>query len=136
MTNEELANELERLGKGSTPGHWRAGVKRKGDVGTSPHLMGPEWHHIALTAPGQGVYCATTGGVFSSNDGLLIEALHNNLPAIISALRENARLREALAWYANKENWGPDYGPVDDDCGDRAIAALRQLDTPNMSNTP
>lgn len=40
---------------------------------------------------------------------------------------ENAALREALEWYADKENWrGDDYScaPSDGDCGDHALAAL------------
>lgn len=80
MTNEELANELERLAKerspGGLPSDWAAHQRL--------------WDHFIA-----------------------------NLPAIISALRENARMREALEAIASCRTVTPG------DVVDVARAALR-----------
>lgn len=83
--------------------------------------------------------------------GLRLYLPQENVEAIISALLENSRLREALGELLKIHDWmvlvGGTEGPLPQEAITKAAemqvpainnarAALRQLDTPNMSNTP
>lgn len=86
MKPEELADEIERLADGVTPGPWA--VEPEAIVTRDPVEIGYERRMIAdlryFTIP------------HVDDNAALIVALRNNLPAILSALRRVEKLEAAL----------------------------------------
>ena len=90
---DELIETLERLEKEATPGPWKlfhdddapAVDYIERDMGDDRRAQGLEDPILHACLPREG-------------DLPLIVSLRNHLPALISALKENKRLREALAF--------------------------------------
>jgi hypothetical protein len=115
MKPEELADEIERLADGVTPGPWA--VEPEAIVTRDPVEIGYERRMIAdlryFTIP------------HVDDNAALIVALRNNLPAILSALRRVGKLEAALRGVLSI--WD-EFGSLDstDDDDQAAISCARQ----------
>lgn len=117
VATDELIETLERLEKGFLL------------------PVSPSWLHDAIRHYARNVEwdMPDDGSALDRYAGSDVATVLNHLPALISALKENQRMREALAFYAAKETWhgrvgdkGMPLEPVaTDDGGRRARAALQ-----------
>ena len=93
MTTDELIEALERLEKEATPGPW--------EVEDRPTEIVLRWYDVDADDDGRTVdrgneVCVLTDVMEALINAELVATLRNHLPALISALKENKRLREAL----------------------------------------
>ena len=103
-----LADKLGGLAEKATAGPWE-----------QPYAGFP-----AIDAPGREWFITDEGG-HSENDAALICALRNNLPAILAALRDVERMREALRKIAASAGERGERGTTGDG-HQQAIQAARQ----------
>lgn len=94
----KLADELEGLLKDATKGPWEARLR----FGRQTTVSGRQRYPICDT--GTAPYAEANNRREETNAALIV-ALRNNLPAILSALRDAGKMREALREIA--EHPGP-----------------------------
>lgn len=114
--------ELERLEREATPGPWHNVFSGR----ATRHVKTNDGTGLGADLPGTQVCVCSTGC-----EAALIVAARNALPTLLKLAREHARMKEALEFYANPENYvlyQNEYPkPITRDGGEEARDALKEV---------
>jgi len=103
MITPEALTRIEEYCNKATPGPWAVYGNKERQLGQQSGAL------VAAVAPGQQIHSYHGGGVSPLFDQEFIANARQDIPLLISSLREAqeriGKLEEALGFYADEHNW-------------------------------